>query len=436
MKIKQFFAGLGHFLVLWSSQAVSSLGTAMTGYALILWVYAQKGTATSIALLSLCTFAPSILLSFAAGTLADKWDKRRTMLVSDLIAAAATAAVMILYSNEALLIWHLYLINILLSIAGAFQNPASYVAVSLLVPKEQYHRVSGLQGFSGSLIQILAPVLATTMLTFSGLKAVLLTDLFSFAFAFLPLLFYIRIPDMAVEKKQKGIPFVRRSTEGINFLRSHKILARLILYMALINLLAYSTGYGILPAMILSRSGNDQAVLGLVSSAMGVGLMAGSLLVTVIRPPKSRTRLIFQTMFFSFAAGDILWGLGGSPILWILAGFGGFFLVPLTTAGMSVIMRTHVPMPMQGRVFAARDTLQYFTIPIALGLSGILADRVFEPFMRGASPVQAALSILVGSGKGAGMALMFLLTGIVGCAASLVQLKNPAYRTFDTEPEA
>ncbi|MBQ3879361.1 MAG: MFS transporter, partial [Oscillospiraceae bacterium] len=93
MNNKNTIKELRSFLLLWSSQAVSALGTAMTEYALIVWVYAQEGTALSITLLTLCSFAPTILFRFAAGAIADRWDKKRIMLFADLFAACGTLGV-------------------------------------------------------------------------------------------------------------------------------------------------------------------------------------------------------------------------------------------------------------------------------------------------------------------------------------------------------
>ena len=136
MKKISFIKELRSFMLLWSSQTVSELGTAMTNYALIIWVYGQKGTASSITLLTICSFLPTIFFRFIGGALADRWDKKRIMLLSDFIAACGTVTVFGLYSFSALRIWHLYLINVLLSFMNAFQTPASFVATSLLVPKD------------------------------------------------------------------------------------------------------------------------------------------------------------------------------------------------------------------------------------------------------------------------------------------------------------
>jgi len=128
--MKKRIEELRDFLLLWSSQAVSELGTAMTNYALVLWTYAQNETATSLSTLTVCSFLPTIVLRFAAGAMADRWDKKRIMLLSDSLAACATLAVLALYSVDGLRTWHLYVISFLLSCMNALQVPAAFAAVS------------------------------------------------------------------------------------------------------------------------------------------------------------------------------------------------------------------------------------------------------------------------------------------------------------------
>ena len=258
MKKQNIMKELKGFLLLWSSQAVSSLGTAMTEYALIVWIYRQEGTALSITLLTLCSFAPTILFRFVAGAIADRWDKKRIMLTADLFAACGTFSVYLLYSFSALQVWHLYLINILLSFMNAFQEPAAFVATSLLVPKEQYARVSGLQGFSGAAVSILAPALGAVLLSFGGLKVVLICDLCSFFAAFIVLLLFIRIPKIeSIERRQRE-PFRKTCAEGFRFLRGHTALLRLILFMTCVNFLAKMSNDGLLSPFVLARTGDDQ----------------------------------------------------------------------------------------------------------------------------------------------------------------------------------
>ncbi len=225
MKENSFFKmirELEDFLLLWASQAVSELGTAMTNYALTIWVYRQKGTSSSVTILTLCTFLPTIFIRFLAGSLVDRWDKKRVLLLSDLAAALGTAAVFVLFSCEKLEIGHIYLINFLLSFMNAFQVPASFVATSLLVPREHYTRAGGLQGISGAAISILAPALGSSLLVFGGMPLVLTFDLVSFALAFGVLLFGIYIPETKRAEKAAEEPFWQNCLGGGAFCGSIK----------------------------------------------------------------------------------------------------------------------------------------------------------------------------------------------------------------------
>lgn len=412
---------LKSFLLLWISQAVSALGTAMTEYALIVWTYRQQGTALSITLLTLCSFAPTILFRFVAGAIADRWNKKRIMLAADLLAACGTFSVCLLYAFSALRVWHLYLINILLSFMNAFQEPAAFVATSLLVPKEHYARASGLQGFSSAAVSILAPALSAALLSFGGLKVVLICDLCSFSVAFIVLLLFIRIPIIERTEKQQREPLGKACAEGFRFLRSQAVLLRLILFMTCVNFLAKMSNDGLLSPFVLARTGDDQRILGLVQSFVALGVMAGSLIVTWMKPVKNRLKLIGISTALVFS-GNILQGLSRHPAVWCAAAFGAYAMAAVMNAHMTVFMRDQVPLELQGRVFSAESTLKNCAIPLGLFLGGLLADDVFEPLMMADSPLQGWLVPFFGEGMGAGIAAQFFVMGVLGIILCLTYL--------------
>lgn len=427
------FSGLKHFLILWSSQAVSALGSAMTSFALVIWAYGQQGTATSVSLLMVCSTLPSVLFSFIAGSFADRWNKKVIMLVSDSIAAAGSLTVLLLLTAGQLQVWHLYVVNLVIGLMNAFQIPASTVAVSLITPREQYTRIGGLQAFSGALVTILTPALATAVMAFGGIYTVLMVDLCSFVVAFLSLLFLVPIPKVGSAVKKAGVSTLRSCKEGFVYLKRHRSLLSMILFFSAVNLLASMAGNSIMPAMILSRTGNNQTVLGWVSASIGVGSILGSVLVTLIPPPRNRVRVIFLSCAVSFALCDLLWGVGRTAWVWIFAAVAGNLPLPFLNANLTTAMRTKIPLEMQGRVFSTRDTLQYCTIPLGYVLGGLLSDWVFEPFMAGSTQLKQFLTLLVGEGKGSGMAVIFLITGVLGCALSLWALRNPRYQIFNDD---
>ena len=421
---------LKSFLLLWSSQTVSELGTAMTDYAIVIWVYGQKGTASSVTLLTLCAFMPTILFRFAAGTFVDRGSKKRIMLTADLFAACGSLAVLVLYSGSLLEIWHIYLINILLSLMNSFQVPASFVAASMLVPKKYYTKVGGLQGISGSVVSILAPALGSVLLVFGGLRLVLVCDLASFAVAFLVLLLFIRLPETERKEREDREPFLRSSLDGLRYLRGSSALFRLTLFIAVINFLAKLGGDGMLAPFVLARAGGDQRILGLVQSAESVGILAGSTAMTFLRPAKRKARLIFITCGVIFL-GNVILSLTVSPAVWCAANFGTYAVAAVMNAHETAVMRENVPISMQGRVFSAQDTLKNCTIPLGLFLGGVLADYVFEPFMKTESAAQELLSCVFGSGSGSGMAVIFFCVGILGSAVSITRLRKKVYAELD-----
>lgn len=336
MKKLSFIKELQSFLLLWSSQTVSGLGTAMTNYALIIWVYEQKGTASSITLLTLCSFLPTILFRFAAGTLADRWNKKHIMLLADLAAACGTIIVFVLYSFSALRIWHLYLINILLSFMNAFQVPASFVATSLLVPKKHYSRVSGLQSFSGVAISILSPALGSALLAFGGMTVVLIFDMVSFSVALLVLLLFIKIPETKHTEDESKEPFLKSCSEGIHYLQGHRAILHMTLFLAVINFLAKLGNDGMISPYVLGRTGNDQQALGMVQSSVALGLLAGSLIVTLMKPAKSKTKVIFITTAFIFV-GNVAQSLSLLPWIWSIAAFVSYMMAAVMNANLMTV---------------------------------------------------------------------------------------------------
>ena len=100
------------FLLLWFTQMISGLGSAMTAYALVIWSYTQQGSALRTALLMVCSYSPYVICSIFAGALSDRWNKKKTMLACDALAALSTLVVLILLKQEALRIWHLYIIKL------------------------------------------------------------------------------------------------------------------------------------------------------------------------------------------------------------------------------------------------------------------------------------------------------------------------------------
>ena len=407
--------GLKSFLILWSTQGLSALGSSMTSFALVIWSYQQQGSALTTAGLTVCSYAPYVLLSIFAGSLADRWDKKKTMVLCDLFAALTTVAVLVLLKTGRLEIWHLYGINALNGLMNTLQQPAGEVAVTRLTPEEQVQRVAGLRSLSSSLVTLLSPILATAMLTLLGLEAVIAFDLVTCAAAVGSLLLFIRIPEgQAAEKAD----LLQSAREGLEWLGDHRGVLDMILCLAAINLIA-SVYNAALPAMVLSRPGGGEAELGILQTFTGIANLAGSLLVTLLPAPKSRVRVICNSLLFSMSTENLMLALGRQAGVWYAGAVLGWLFIPVMNTNLDALLRLHIPVELQGRVYAARNTLQFFTIPVGYLLGGWLVDKVCEPYMAGLA-ADAVLVRLLGSGKGSGAALLFLIIAEAGVLVCLV----------------
>ena len=133
-----------NFSIIWFGQLVSKLGSGLTGFALGVWMFQNTGSVTRYALIVMCAALPAPLLSPVAGALVDRWDRRRTMILSDTIAAVSTLVIALLLTAGGLEIWHIYLLTTVNAASSAFQVPAFSASTTLLVPKRHLVRAGGM----------------------------------------------------------------------------------------------------------------------------------------------------------------------------------------------------------------------------------------------------------------------------------------------------
>lgn len=402
------------YLLLWFSQMISGLGSAMTSYALVIWSYTQEGSALRTALLMVCSYAPYVICSVFAGALSDRWDRKKTMLGCDALAALCTLAVLILLKTEQLRIWHLYVVNAVSGLMNTVQQPASEVATTALLPRKFYQKVGGLRYLSSSLNSILTPIITTAVLGLWGMDVVIAIDLVSFLIAFVVLQFFIPIPKSASDGQAESL--LKSATDGVRWLRKNPGIFHLMLFLAAINLVAsmYNAAF---PAMMLSKA-SEQA-MGTVNAVIGIATLAGSILASFMKTPKSRVKAIWCCLMLSMCTENFFLAFGNSLYLWCFGAALGWIAIPWMNANLDAINRLNIPVEIQGRVFAARNSFQFFTIPLGYFLGGVLVDQVFEPVMA----LQGADSILVhlfGSEKGSGAAFLFAVLWLMGVGVCLL----------------
>lgn len=409
------------FKLIWLGQFVSIMGTSMTKFALMIWAYQQVGKASTLAFMGFFSILPYVLFSPLAGSLVDRYNKKIIMILSDFGAVLVTASILFLHISGNLEIWHLYFAEALTGAFEAFQIPAYTSAITLLIPKEKYSQASGMRSFASSVSKVFAPVFAGFLLSLIGISGIMITDIATFFVAITTLLI-IKIPYLTNRKENKEK--LRNIWEdigfGISYIYQRRGLFLLLLLFVAINLIATITYFGILPAMILARSGSDKIALATVQSMLGIGGVVGSLIVSIWGVPEKKILTILVAAGGSYLLGDTLLAVGNTIYIWGVAAFLASFFIPFIMAADNALWQFKVEPGVQGRVFSIKGMMQTISMPIGYVLGGILADYFFEPAMLHGSILNKMFGWIVGTGTGSGMALMFLFTGISGFIVCII----------------
>jgi MFS family permease len=422
------------FLIIWLGQVVSLVGSGLTSFALGVWVFERTGSATQFAFIGLAAVLPRVLLSPLAGTIVDRWDRRRVMIVADTGAGLSTLLVILLLVMGQLELWHIYVLTLVSAAFGTVQWPAFMAVTTLLVPKENLGRANGMVQFGQAASEILAPALAGFLMGVIGLEGVILVDVATFVFAVGTLL-VVRLPrpEAFVEDTKDRGSLWQDLTFGWRYIWARPGLRGLLSFFTAVNFLWGMVGALIVP-LILSWTSSD--VLGVVISIAGVGMLLGSLIMSVWGGPRRR---INGVLWFELLSGVCFLFIGFRPSFWPVAAgvFGAHMTIAIVYGSNQAIWQSKVAPDIQGRVFATQQMVARAASPLAYLLAGPLADRIFEPFMAAGGPLAAGAAQVVGSGAGRGIGLLFLLMGLAKMAVSLAGLLNPRIRHVEDDlPDA
>lgn len=419
------------FIVIWLGQIISQLGSAMTGFAVSIWLYEQTGEATTLSIAMGAYITSLIVVSIFAGTIVDRSDRKTIMIVSDLVAGVTTIIMLILFLNGSLALWHIVILNIFNGGFNSLQWPAFSSAITMLVPKEQYARVDGLQSLGGSASGIFAPMLAAALLAVVGFQGVMVIDIVSFLFAVGALLF-VTIPNPPrTEAGAEGSgSFLQETAYGFRYVFKRPSLVALQSVFLVLNFFA-TFGVVITIPMILARTGNNEVLLGTVQGIGAAGGVAGGLLLTAWGGFKRRIHGVLGGMIMSSLLGTVLMGLGSGPIMWAMAAFFSSFFIPILNGSNQAIWQSKVAPDLQGRVFSVRRLIAWLVNPIATFAAGPVADNVFEPAMMEGGRWSETFGWLVDTGAGSGMSLMFIVMGVCMASAAIIGYCVPIVRNVE-----
>ena len=403
-------SGTRAFGAVWFGQVISFIGSGLTSFSLGVWVLQKTGEITKYALISMFFVLPGVLLGPLAGTLIDRWDRRKAMFISDLGAGISTLSIAIVYLLGGLQVWYIYVAVFISGAFGSLRMPSMQAAMTQIIPKKNLGRASGMMEIVGIGEFLIAPAIAGGLMGKIGLAGVIMIDFTTFLFAISVLLF-VRFPQVeatAEGRASKG-SMLKEMFYGWKYITERPGLASLLLLFASSNFTTEMTVVLFTP-LILSFGTTTQ--LGMAMSLCASGFLVGGLLMSIWGGPKHRIRIVIIFMFLLGLFLGLI-GLRASVSLIVVGGFLSTLCVPIISSSNQVIWQKKVAPEVQGRVFAIRRTVTLATPLLTYVVAGPLSDRVFEPMMAINSPLAGSIGQILGTGPGRGIGLLFVAMGLL-----------------------
>lgn len=413
-----------NFLLLWSGEFISTVGSGLTSFGLGVYVFEQTGQASAMALVTLLAFLPGLLLSVPAGVLADRYDRRLLMLLGDGLSAVGLIFILICVLRGGAQVWQICVGVTISSLFSALMDPAYKATVTDLLTPEQYTKASGLIGIAGSAKYLVSPILAGFLLTLSDIRLLLIIDICTF---FLTVFTTLAVRGMllaggaaaASSKKNREKAFFRELKTGWRAVSQR---SGVLLLVLLSSVITFFLGYlqTLFTPMVLAFS--DSATLGTAETICALGMLVSSIVIGMVSLKKGYVKILSLSLA---GAGFFMavFGLKESIPLMCASGFFFFAMLPFANTALDYLLRTNIDNTCQGRAWGLIGVLSQVGYVAAYALAGVLAD---------------ATARIMGVSVGRGAAQLITASGILLAATAFLLYHIKAIRSLEkiTEKEA
>lgn len=370
-----------NFALLWSAQLVSTMGSALTSLAASILVFRATGSALSVGLMLMATAAPSIVLGLVAGVFVDRLDRKRIMLVADLLRAALVATIPFLVHVN---IEYLYVIVLLTSSVGQFFDPAQASVLPEIATDEELAAANSLMAIS-SFGATAVGFAASGLLAQSTIEVVFYIDAITFVFS-ATCIFFTRIPVIQQTGETHVSTIFRNMQSGIRFLFGSPVLRSSFIILPLMGI-----SFGLSNSLLLPFATKElhatEFEYGIQEALTSIGFVAGSLLMARIADRLHAGQWLTISFVGMGTAQMIYSQLSSVSLAFFFVTLSGFSNAPAVVARQLLLQR-NTPREMRGRVASVFFVTRDVSFLIGMGLTGLAdATGVRELFFAAALTV-------------------------------------------------
>jgi MFS family permease len=414
------------FLYIWFGQFISIIGTGLTVFSLGVYVYQQTGVASSYVFILMCVFLPPFLLKPYGGILADRYDRRLMMVAGDLGATLGLLFIFFMMLKGNIQLWQIYLGIAISSVFSAFQEPAYKALITDLLPEEQYAKASGLMQLASSAQYLISPFLAGILLAMIDIKFIFLIDVSTLIISSSIVIWVRKTLGRATVNQQESNT-IEDLKEGIREFSKNRGVVNLVIATMIILFFV-----GLLQSLFVPMLLNLTTVkaVGIIQSISASGILIGSLFIGLFGNKNKHVKILSISLFLS---GIFFSNLGFSTNITLitLAGFMFFATLPFVNTSIEVLIRKNIDNRKQGRVWSIISMITYLGSIMAFAVAGFLADKIFNPLLELDGLLVDTAGPIIGSGEGRGIALMFIISGLMISLIALVIWQNEEIKTLE-----
>ena len=364
------------YIFFWSGQLFSLLGSSIVQIVLVYWIYFETKSLTIVSLASFFSFLPIFILGPLAGVFADRWDRKLLIGLSDFCQALTTLSLILLFFFNIRQVWLIIFINSIRSVFQAFHWPVVNAIIPLMIPKKHLSRMNGINYFFTGLVNTMGPIIAGILLLLFPIDQILWVDVITFLIAITPLLL-IKIPPLLKKNLTKHErSYFRELKVGFKAIKIVPGLLTLLFVATILNFLGNPFNTLMIPYVIGTHSGSVEN-LAIVLASIQAGMFVGAIIV-VIKKVWNKKPLIIFTGILIGEIGHLILALA-PPGNFLMISVGGFmfaFIVPFVNTMFLTILQSVIPPDKQGRVMSNVITIVTLVSPIAMLISGPIAELI------------------------------------------------------------
>jgi amino acid adenylation domain-containing protein len=407
---------LRRFVTVATGQLVSTAGSALTAWAIPIWILQRTGSLIWFGLTGMMAFVPMLLAMPLAGAVADRFDRRKVLLAAGAVAASVELAFAAAVWTNHVPLRSIYLVILLIGFAATFQRVTFTASIPQLVPKRYLGHANGVAQLINGFAMLFVPLMAAGLLAAIGLRGILLIDLASYAFA-LTVLSLVRFPDLLGRVRRET--FAREILGGLRISWGNPYFRSMLVFFAVGNLL-YAGPLLLSTPLVLGF--DSLGGVARVALAEGLGAMLGGITVLLWGGPRHRRML---AIFFLIALAGLtvaLAGLRPNLGLVMVAMFGTGLSLAVADGIYLTIMEVKIPQRFHARVIALNQTLAWSTFPLGFALVLPTVGPLLEPLLADGGALAGTVGAVIGTGPGRGLGLAFLIFGFAMTANALLWL--------------